>query len=135
MASIWNIGRSRSESQTCDTDMPEKKAVPLGIIVAGDFKIDSQSRSASVCGRQVQLSAAEFDVLVYLTTHRKQVVTSQTTLAIKSKDQGVRQTEFLRNLLSLRKKLQEEVPDAHYVQTEALVLYDFDPGTHEEKGV
>jgi DNA-binding response OmpR family regulator len=85
----------------------------------------------------MQLTAAEFDVLVYVTSHRKQVVTSRTTLALKSADQGVRQTEFLRNLLSLRKKLQEELPDSHYVQTEAWILYDFDPGTstNSEKGI
>ncbi len=99
------------------------------IIVTGDFRIDRKTRSATVRGHQVQLTAGEFDVLVFLTSHHKQVVTSRTTLSLKSETQGVRQTEFLRNLLSLRKKLEEEVPDNHYVQTEAWVLYDFDPGT------
>jgi DNA-binding response OmpR family regulator len=78
MSSIWKVGQSRGKSQTLDADMPGKDVVPSGIIVAGDFKIDLESRSATVRGHQVRLSTAEFNVLVYLTSHRKRVVTSQT---------------------------------------------------------
>jgi DNA-binding response OmpR family regulator len=135
MARIWR-DKWGYQKQRVPAGEPENGDAPSGIIVAGDFRIDRDTRSATVRGHQVQLTPAEFDVLVYLTSHRKRVVTSRTTLAI-SEDQGVRQTEFLRNLLSLRKKLEEEVPKAHYVQTEAWILYDFDPGTSAspEKGV
>jgi hypothetical protein len=56
--------------------------------------------------------------------------------AIKSENLRGRQTEFLRDLLSLRKMLQEEVPDAHYVQTgmDSLRL-DPETSTHLEKGI
>lgn len=131
MARIW-----KDKWTAYKVQKPETGDV-TGIIIAGDFWIDPVGRCATVRGHQMQLTGAEFDVLVYVTSHRKQVVTSRTTLALKSADQGVRQTEFLRNLLSLRKKLQEEVPDSHYVQTEAWIIYDFDPGTsaNSEKGM
>lgn len=100
-----------------------------GIINAGDFRIDVSSRSATVRGRELHLSDAEFDVLVFLTSHRKRIVTTRTKLATKSEDSGVHQTEFLPALFSLRKKLHEEVPGVPYINTDAWILFEFHPGT------
>jgi len=97
-------------------------------IQVGDFQIDVAARSATVRGRDLHLSGPEFDVLVFLVSHKRRMVTSQTKLATKSEHEGVRQTEFLPALLSLRKKLLEAVPGAQYVHTEAWILYDFLPG-------
>lgn len=99
------------------------------IIQSGDFRIDVDSRSATVRGHKLDLSCAEFDALVYLASHRRRLVTAHTSLATKSEDSGVRHTELLRALLSLQKKLREVVPGTQYLQTEAWILYDFHPGT------
>jgi len=98
------------------------------VIEAGEFRINLNSRTAEVRGRELRLSAAEFEVLVFLISHKKHFVTKRTTLATKSLDGRVTQSEFLPALVSLRKKLQEEVPGAQYVRTEAWILYDFQPG-------
>lgn len=97
------------------------------IVRAGDFCIDVAARSAKVRGQELRLSGTEFDVLVYLASHRKRVVTAHTRLATKPEECGVRQAQFLPALLSLRKKLEEAVPEVRYIQTEAWLLYDFHP--------
>jgi two-component system KDP operon response regulator KdpE len=99
------------------------------IIQTGDFYIDVVARSATIRGRELHLSGAEFDVLVFLVSHKRRMVTSQTKLATKLEDGSIRQTDFLSALLSLRKKLLEQVPGAQYVHTEAWILYDFLPGS------
>jgi DNA-binding response OmpR family regulator len=120
IANTWN-GHKRGGFAT--------ETVATGTITAGDFSIDTEARLATVRGHELHLTAGEFDVLVYLTSHRKSVVTSRTTLSIRSGESGVRQTDFVSNLLSLRKKVQEQVPSSRYFQTEAWIVYDFHPGT------
>lgn len=99
-----------------------------GIIEAGEFRVDLQERTASVRGHELHLTPAEFQVLVFLTTHKKQLVSSRTNLSTRTLDGHITQSEFLPALLSLRKKLEQEVPNGHYLRTETWVLYDFQPG-------
>jgi DNA-binding response OmpR family regulator len=98
------------------------------IVEAEDFRIDVNTRSATVRGHKLHLNCTEFDVLVFLITHRRRLITSNTTLATKPQECDVRHAQFLPALLSLRKKLEEAVPGSHYIQTKAWVLYDFHPG-------
>jgi len=118
----------RQVSQACESAL-SMETQSASLIEAGDFRIDVDSHRVTVRGRELHLSCAEFDVLVYLVSHTKHIITSCTRLATKSEDGGVRQTEFLPALLSLRKKLREEVPGAQYVQAEAWLLYEFHPCT------
>ena len=97
------------------------------VIDEGDFHIELSSRQASVRGRLLQLSAAEFDVLVFLISHRRRLITSRTRLATRSPDHELRQAAFLPALLSLRKKLNEEAPGVPYINTEAWMLFEFRP--------
>ena len=97
------------------------------VIVAGDFRIDLIARSATVRGYQLCLEGAEFDALVYLASHRRRVITAHTRLATKPEKFGPRRVQLLPTLISLRKKLQKVVPGSHYLQTEAWILYDFNP--------
>ena len=83
-------------------------------IQAGDFCIDCSSRTVILRGRELRLTADEFELLVYLVSHPKRLVTPSTVLATNWPGQQVRQAEFLRVLLSLRKKLDEQV--AHYIR-------------------
>jgi len=97
------------------------------IIEAGDFRIDLLDRSASLRGRELELTSEEFDVLVYLVGHPQRLVTSQTMLATRWSATRMKQTEFLRVLLSLRNKLDAVGPDQHYLRTERWVVYKFNP--------
>ena len=99
----------------------------MGTIESGDFRIDLAERTASLCGQPLQLTSQEFDVLVFLASHPQRVVTPRTMLATSWSGNRLRQTEFLKVLLSLRKKLEAVGPDRHYLRTEPWVLYRFDP--------
>ena len=98
------------------------------VILAGDFRIDLESRSVTVRNRKLNLTWAEFDLLVFLTSHRKRIVSSHTRLATRSENHAVHQTDFLPTLLSLKRKLHEEVPGTAYINTEAWLLFEFHPG-------
>ena len=133
MSDIWRGRSTVSANRTCASDRcpsgtRESTGNSPSIIEEGDFRINIDSRTAAVKGRELRLSNAEFDVLVFLTSHRRHLVTSQTKLATRGESGGVRQTEFLPALLSLRKKLQEQAPGIPYINTEAWLLFDFHPG-------
>lgn len=95
------------------------------VIEIGDFRIDLARRSVTLRGRELRLAPDEFDLLVFLTSHPKKMVTPATTLSTNWPGQGVRQTDFFRVLLSLRKKLDES--GTHYLRTEPWIVYRFDP--------
>jgi DNA-binding response OmpR family regulator len=104
------------------------RARDVETIAAGDFRIDLENRTATLRGLPLQLTGEEFDLLVFLIDHPRKLVTQQTRLATNWSGHGLRETEFLRVLLSLRKKLDSEGSSQHYIRTEPWVLYRFDPG-------
>jgi len=97
------------------------------VIEAGDFVIDLERLTASVRGRDLRLSAAEFDLLVFLVGHRRKVVTPRTLLVTRWTPREVHQEDFLPVLQSLRKKLEAEIPTQHYLRTEPWLLCRFEP--------
>lgn len=96
-------------------------------IVVGDFVINTVKRTATVRGEDLRLTSEEFDVLVFLTTHPQRCVTPRTVLSTSWTDAGLHQTEFLKVLLSLRKKLESVAAGKQYLRTEPWVIYRFDP--------
>jgi DNA-binding response OmpR family regulator len=92
----------------------------------GDFKIDPSRRTAIFEGRELHLSSEEFDVLVFVIAHPRGLVTPHTVLSTNWTETSRRQTEFLRVLLSLRKKLEAASPGKHYLRTEPWILYRLD---------
>ena len=99
----------------------------LQIIEVGDFTIDVRNRAVLVQGRELLLDQAELDLLIFLTANRRKVVTPRTLLITRWAKQRTRQEDFLPILLSLRKKLEEEIPGQHYVRIEPWVLCRFEP--------
>ena len=97
------------------------------IIEAGDFVIDLERFTASVRGHDLRLTAAEFDLLVFLMGHRRKVVTPRTLLVTRWTPRDVHQEDFLPVLQSLRRKLEEEIPTQHYLRTEPWLLCRFEP--------
>jgi two-component system KDP operon response regulator KdpE len=98
-----------------------------GMIESGDFKIDLAERTVTLRGQELWLTSEEFDVLVFLARHRRSLVTPHTMLATSWTANRLRQTEFLKALISLRKKLDAAGPAHHYLRTEPWVMYCFDP--------
>jgi len=105
-----------------------EESIPLTrMIESGDFKIDLVERTVTLRGRELRLTSEEFDVLVFLAGHPQNVATPRTELATSWPTSQLRQTEFLRALISLRNKLDAAGPDQHYLRTEPFVIYRFDP--------
>jgi len=97
------------------------------VIECGDFRIDTGSRKVTLRGEELRLVSEEFDVLVFLASHPQRLVTSHTMLVTSWTANRLRQTEFLKALISLRRKLDAAGPDKHYLRTEPWVVYRFDP--------
>jgi hypothetical protein len=99
------------------------------LIVSGDFRIDLSRRAVEIQGHNLKLSPAEFELLVFLTGHHQTVVTPNTMLLTRWSGKDVRQAEFVRVLLSLRKKVDLAIGSTtSYIRTEPWVFYRLDPG-------
>jgi two-component system, OmpR family, KDP operon response regulator KdpE len=103
--------------------------VTTGTIDMGDFRIDTEHRSATLRGEDLALTPEEFEVLVFLTTHPQRFVTPRTMLATSWTRGGLHQTEFLKTLLGLRKKIDAVSSGKQYLRTEPWVVYRFDPNS------
>jgi DNA-binding response OmpR family regulator len=99
---------------------------PREIVEFGDFKIDTENRIVRLRGERLDLTAPEFDVLMFLANHPQRLITTHTLLATSWTERPT-QTEFLPTLLSLRKKLDAAGLGKHYLRTEPWVVYRFDP--------
>jgi two-component system KDP operon response regulator KdpE len=104
-------------------------AVPQTLIEFGDFRIDLETRSVVVEGRDVRLTPKEFDVLVYMAQHPRKVLTHRAILNAVWGGNSVEQNEYLRVFVGqLRKKLEPDVSSPKYILTEPWVGYRFEPG-------
>lgn len=99
------------------------------VITAGDFRIDLESRSIKVAGKEVHLTPKEFDLLVYLARHPGKVVTHRTLLATVWGPESTEQPEYLRVFVGqLRKKIEPDPATPKYLLTEPWIGYRFEPG-------
>lgn len=105
----------------------ERETSSPELIESGDFKIDLASRTASLRGERLHLTSEEFEVLVFVVTHPQRFVSARTMLATNWSANSACQTEFLRVLIELRKKLDAVSAGKHYLRTEPWVIYRFDP--------
>jgi len=100
-----------------------------GIIEIGDFKIDSETRSVMVKGREVHLTPKEFDLLMYLAQNPGKVITHRKLLAAVWGNNSMEQPQYLHVFIGhLRKKLETEGDSTRYIITEPWVGYRFTPG-------
>src|ERR1700731_4702922 len=118
----FKISNRGPESHAAEDDLSLRN-----VIESGDFRIDVGSRTVSLCGEELELSSEEFEVLVYVINHPQRLITANTVLATSWTKNRPKQTEFLRVMLSLRKKLDAAAPGKHYLRTEPWVVYRFDP--------
>ena len=124
MAGIWSLRKlfTKSATKPANVDAPPASAT----IEMGDFVINTIERTATVQGDDLRLTSAESDVLVFLTTHPQRCVTPRTVLATNWTDDDHHQTEFLKALLSLRRKLEAVAGGKQYLRTEPWVIYRFE---------
>jgi two-component system, OmpR family, KDP operon response regulator KdpE len=127
MSGAWSLPLLQKHPGKSEPRSLSHECVPSsGIVEAGDFRLDIAGRVAQLCGRDLPLTSEEFDVLVFLTSHTQRLVTPHTVLATNWSANQLHQTEFLKVLLSLRKKLEALGSGKQYLRTEPWVVYRFD---------
>ena len=127
MAGSWNLRQLFAKQAIERGRNAEQRVSSTEIIEVGDFRLEVAERVVTLRGEELSLTAEEFDVLLYLIGHPQRCVTPRTVLATSWTRDGLHQTEFLKALLSLRKKLDTVVAGNHYLRTEPWVIYRFDP--------
>jgi two-component system KDP operon response regulator KdpE len=93
----------------------------------GDFQIDNDAHTATVCGKPLHLTPKEFELLLHMGRHAGKVLTHRVLLTAVWGAQSAHQPEYLRVFIGqLRKKLETET-GKQYIQTEPWVGYRFIP--------
>jgi DNA-binding response OmpR family regulator len=126
MAGSWSLRQLFGQNVRQQVEKVEG-AGSTEMVAIGDFTINAAERTAAVLGEELGLTSEEFDVLMFLTTHPQRCVTSHTILATSWTGDRLHQTEFLKALFSLRKKLDAVATGKQYLRTEPWVIYRFDP--------
>jgi len=99
------------------------------LLQEGDFRVDLESRSVTVAGREIRLTPKEFDLLTYLMKHAGKVLTHRRLLAALWGGNYVEQNEYLRVFVgNLRKKIEPDATSPRYILTEPWIGYRFNPG-------
>jgi len=102
MAGSWNLRQFFARKAIERERNAEQHVSSTEIIEVGDFRVEVAERVVTLRGAKLPLTAAEFDVLLYLIGHPQRCVTPRTVLATSWTSDGLHQTEFLKALLSLR---------------------------------
>jgi len=102
------------------------------IVTVGDFRIDLRLQRVLVRGHDIRLDEEEFEMLMFLTGHHINIVTPHTRLATRWGCEPVHQSDFLRLLARLRRKLESVAGGARYIRTEPWLVCRFDPGSHAD---
>ena len=98
------------------------------VVEAGDFRLDLETRSVTVKGKEIHLTPKEFDLLAHLLSHAGKVLTHRALLAAIWGGNYVEQTEYLRVFMGqLRKKIEPEPSNPRHILTEPWIGYRFDP--------
>lgn len=127
MAGSWNLRQLFVKKAVEREPNAEQRVSSTEIIEVGDFRVEVAERVVTLRGEELPLTDEEFDVLLYLIGHPQRCVTPRTVLATSWTRDGLHQTEFLKALMSLRKKLDAVVAGNQYLRTEPWVIYRFDP--------
>ena len=90
----------------------------------GDARIDFEARRVVVSGKQVRLTAKEFDLLLYLATNANKTVSHRELLREVWGSEHVDQRKYLRVFVNrLRKKIESTPHEPKYLMTEPFVGY------------
>jgi two-component system, OmpR family, KDP operon response regulator KdpE len=90
----------------------------------GDVEINFESRRVIVAGRQVRLTAKEFDLLLYLATNANKTISHRELLREVWGSEHIYERKYLRVFVNrLRKKIESIPHEPKYLMTEPFVGY------------
>ena len=97
------------------------------VVAIGDFTVDQNAHTVTICDKPVHLTPTEFELLAYFAQNAGKVVTHRALLTAVWGAQFAQQPEYLRVFVGqLRRKLESESAK-QYIQTEPWVGYRFIP--------
>jgi two-component system, OmpR family, KDP operon response regulator KdpE len=97
------------------------------VVAIGDFTVDPNAHTVTICDKPVHLTPTEFELLRYFAQNAGKVVTHRALLTAVWGAQSAQQPEYLRVFVGqLRRKLESE-SSKQYIQTEPWVGYRFIP--------
>jgi len=97
------------------------------VVAIGDFTVDQNAHTVTICDKPVHLTPTEFELLAYFAQNAGKVVTHRALLTAVWGAQSAQQPEYLRVFVGqLRRKLESE-STKQYIQTEPWVGYRFIP--------
>jgi len=99
------------------------------LLETGDFRLDLETRSVTVQGKDIHLTPKELELLTHLIRHAGKVLTHRKLLTAIWGGNYAEQTEYLRVFIGqLRKKIEPDPALPRYILTEPWIGYRFDPG-------
>lgn len=105
-------------------------AAEAKVIEVGDFHVNTETRAVIVDGREVHLTPKEYELLLYFLRHPDKVLTHRVLLGAIWGGDYVEQTEYLRVFVRhLRKKIEPDPANPHYILTDPWTGYRFNPGS------
>ena len=108
---------------------PKAEAAVQELIEIGDFSIDLATRAVHVKGNEIRLTPKEFDLLLYMAQHPHRVIPHRSLLGAIWGGTSTEQPEYLRVFVGqLRKKIEANPAEPHYLLTDRWVGYRFEPG-------
>jgi two-component system KDP operon response regulator KdpE len=101
---------------------------PGAIHDVGDFSLDRDTRRITLLGKELALTPKEFDILSYLLSNPKKVVTQRDLLEAVWGPQSAEETDYLRVYVSrLRRKVEPDPVHPRYILTLLSIGYRLDP--------
>ena len=98
------------------------------ILEAGDFRIDLDAHLVTQRDKELRLTPKEFELLVHLLRNAGKVLTHRALLGAVWGGDHTEQHEYLRVFIGqLRKKIESDPSNPHYILTEPWVGYRFNP--------
>ena len=98
------------------------------ILEAGDFRIDLDAHLVTQRNKELHLTPKEFELLVHLLRNAGKVLTHRALLGAVWGGDHTEQHEYLRVFIGqLRKKIESDPSNPHYILTEPWVGYRFNP--------
>jgi two-component system, OmpR family, KDP operon response regulator KdpE len=128
MASMLSLRELTRQVEKFEEHMPSLDNGDERVVTTGDFRIDLGSHRVKVRGQELRLDEEEFEMLVFLTGHHTNIITPQTRLTTHWGREHIRQSDFLRVLANLQRKLESIPGGARYIRTEPWLVCRFDPG-------
>jgi two-component system, OmpR family, KDP operon response regulator KdpE len=128
MATMLSLRELTRQVEKFEERMPSLTNSDERVLTTGDFRIDLGSHRVLVRGQELRLDEEEFEMLVFLAGHHTNIITPQTRLTTRWGREHIRQSDFLRVLANLQRKLESIPGGTRYIRTEPWMVCRFDPG-------